>query len=225
MVRRRPKDFIEFAYDVEASLLEQPIRLRDIRAKMAEVEAFGRGVVLERTSAGQIAELVTYYYPLTELIAYHQKEKEIYYEHARRGDFDLSNEKGVLVSGVYGLACWWLKRQYRYLYGDVRLLRPIIGDVLIQAAGWEKNPEPDYTATLGEWYEALAPGGALYPSDEHIEYAARFEAFAEELIWDSRGREYITIVNFPAPKNAPPPMYWFCTQHELEPPARPLRDR
>ena len=217
MTRRRPRDFIQFADDTCASLFQQPFGLCDMRARMAQVEEFGRGIVLERSIIGHVAGIVNRYYPLPELITFYRRRQDNYYEHVRRGDFDLTNEKRVLISDIYGVCSWWLKPELRYPYGDVRLLRPLIGEVLIRAAEWERSPYPEYTAKLGEWYEALAPGGALYPSDEHLAYVARFEEHAEDIIWDNRGREYITIVNFPAPPNALPPTEWWCTQHVLGP--------
>ncbi|MCP4204593.1 MAG: hypothetical protein GY769_22015 [bacterium] len=98
---------------------------------------------------------------------------------------------------------------------SAEVLRPIIGEVLIASAEWTRSPYPEMSASLEQWYEELAPGGKLYPTDEHLDYVQRFEAFAEDIIWDGRGRDYITIGNFPARPNALPPTRWWCTQHAL----------
>jgi hypothetical protein len=207
-------NFVEFVNQVQDELWRRPVRLRDVRAAAARIEEVGLRDRFERTVLGAVVRTVNKYYPLPELIALYHREIAVYYEHIRRGDFDDSNEKNVISEQIYGLCCWWLK-PYRYPYGDVRLLRPLIGEVLIASAEWSRSPYPDQSAALGQWYEELAPDGALYPSEEHLDYVRRFEAFAEDIVWDSRGREHLTIVNFPAPPNPVPPEVWWCTQHVL----------
>ena len=216
MTQRSSRDVLDFAEDAEDHLLDNPVRLRDIRSIMARVEAFAEGVILKRSILGQIATTVGRYYPLPEFIQQFRRRQAVYHEHVRLGDFDDRYDHHVLISGTYGV-CWrWMDRRYRYPYGDVRLLRPIIEEVLDAAREWDEIPHPEDFARLERWYQELAPGGALYPSEAHLEYVRRFEAFAEDIIWDSRGREYLTIVNFPAPANALPPTEWWCTQHVLE---------
>jgi hypothetical protein len=219
MARRRSRDVLDFANEAEAHILDTPVRLRDIRRIMARIEAFAEGVILKRSTLGMIAEIADSYYTLPEMIAFFRRQQETYREYIRNGDLDDRHDRHVLISGVYG-ACWrWMERRDRYPYGDVRLLRPLIGDVLTAAETWDEKldeePYPERLAELARWHEELAPGGALYPSDEHLAYVKRFEAFAEEIVWDSRDHEYITIVNFPAPSNVPPPHRWWCTQHVL----------
>jgi len=113
----------------------------------------------------------------------------------------------------------------RHPYGDVRLLRPILGEVLITSAEWRRSPYPDQSAWLGEWYDELAPGGSLYPSDEHLEYVEHFERHAEEILWDSRDQEYITIRNIPEPPKPQPLIHWSSTQHVVCNPDHMLFDR
>ena len=40
----------------------------------------------------------------------------------------------------------------------------------------------------------------------------------ERIVWDSRGQEYLTIVNFPAPPKLVPLTYRWSTQHILKEP-------
>ena len=155
------------------------------------------------------------YYPLPEWIALYHRKMAIYHEHIRKGDFDDTNYRNVRIGAVFQLCECWMHRYHRYPYGDVRQLRPFIADVLEEATEWPSVPYPDWTGALRQWYEDLAPGGMLYPDPEHLAYVERFEAFAEDIIWDSRGQEYITIVNFPAPPKIWHPKGWWCTQHVL----------
>ena len=213
MTARTSMDVIRNTGRICEELGQRPVRLRDIRAKAQEVEEFARGVLFLRSVLSEVSRVVTSYYPLPESIAFHHREQEVYRWHVERGDLDGSHDRNVLVGSIHGLCSWWLDPALRYYYGDPRLLRPLIGDVLIQAAEWPRSPYPDMHAQLGAWYEALAPGGALYPDDTHLDYVRRFEAFAEDIIWDSRGQEYMTIVNFPAPPGAGPPSDDSSFQH------------
>ena len=216
MAHRSVRDILDYANEVRQSLFEEPIRLRDIRSRMSQLEDFAGSSVLKRSIVGEVSGIVKYYYPLPEWIALYRRKQQIYWDHVEAGDFDDSNYKNVLILGAYSLCTWWLKPDSRHPYGDVRLLRPILGEVLIESAEWPRSPYPEESAALGEWYEELAPGGALYPSDEHLEYVERFEAFAEDIVWDSRGRDFITIINFPAPPNPQPLTQWWSTQHILD---------
>ena len=82
-----------------------------------------------------------------------------------------------------------------------------------ETAGWDSVPYPDYIQELEQWHRDLAPGGDLCPSAEHLAYVDRFEAFAEDILWDSRGQDYITIRNFPAPPKTWPNERWWSTRH------------
>ena len=208
-------NFVQFVHQVRDSLWQHPVRLCDIRRKAEVIEQAGADR-FKRFVLGEVTSTVNLYYPLPELIEHYRRQQEVYREHVRNGDIDDSTEGHVLVGDIFGLCDWWLPRDgVRYAYGDVRLLRPLIGEVLIAVADRPRMPYPEKAAQLGEWYEELAPGGSLYPSEEHLDYVRRFEAFAEDIVWDSQGRDYITIVNFPAPPNPPPPTEWWCTQHLL----------
>lgn len=213
MTVRTSMDVIENTSRICRELEERPIRLRDVRAKATEVEEFARRVLFLRSVLSEVSRVVTIYYPLPESIAFYRRRQEVYRWHVERGDLDGSHDRNVLIGSIHGLCSWWLNPALRYHYGDPRLLRPLIGEVLVQAAEWPRSPYPDMHAQLGEWYEALAPDGALYPDDAHLEYVRRFEDFAEEIIWDSRGQERLTIVNFPAPPGAGPPSDDWSTQH------------
>ena len=139
---------------------------------------------------------------------------DIYHEHVRKGDFDSSSYRNVRVSGVFSLCECWMHRYSRYPYGDPRRLRPFIDELFVEAADWQFVPAYlEMVLELEQWHGALAPGGELYPSDEHLAYVDRFEAFAENIVWDSRGQECITIRNFPAPPKAWPSDHRWRTQH------------
>ena len=216
MTNNRIREIHEFIDEQHYSLLEEPVRLVDIRARMAAIEEFAGDDLLKRSLVGDIARIARPYYPLPECIALYHRQVDIYHEHIRQGDFDDRYSRHVRVSSVYALCERWMMRQYRYPYGDVRRLRPFMQDVLEEAAGWPLRPHPEYLDSLQRWYDELAPGGPLYPSADHLAYVERFEAFAEEIVWDSRDRDYITISNFPAPPKVWPPTHWSCTQHVLE---------
>ena len=207
----------QFCTRVHRSLrARRRLQLRDVRAEAARIVEFGTANgYLKRSVLGSATSIVNKYYPLPELIENYRHQQEVHREHIRNGDFDDSHEPQVLLEGILGLCSWWLKPHLRYPYGDVRLLRPLIGEVLIASTEWPRSPYPDMSARLGRWYEELAPGGPLYPSDEHLDYVRRFEAFAERIVWSNCGRDYLTIINFPAPANALPPTRWWCTQHDV----------
>lgn len=211
----RVREINAFIDQQEEELLEEPVQLNDIRARMTAIEAFAGNDLLKRSVVGRIAGRARHYYPLPEWIALHHREMDIYHEHVRKGDFDSSNYRNVRVGAIFELCECWMTRNHRYPYGDVRLLRPFIEALFEEAASWPSVPYPMYTEPLQRWYQELAPGGALYPSDEHLAYVERFEAFAEDIIWDSREQAYITIANFPAPPKVWPPDRWWCTQHVL----------
>lgn len=215
MSKRTSWDVIQYVNRIRKDLRQRPVRLRDIRAKAEEIEEYAQGVLFLRSTLSEVGGTVIIYYPLLECIAFHRREEEVYRWHVERGDLDGSHDRAVLIGGIHGLCSWWLEPELRYYYGDPRLLRPLIGEVLVAAADWSRSPYPEMHAELGEWYEALAPGGSLYPSDEHLEYVRRFEAFAEDIVWDSRGQEHITIVNFPAPPGAGPPTKRWSPQHRV----------
>ncbi len=197
--------------DLHDRLADEPMRLRDIRARAASLAAFAANTWPRRAIYGEIARIVQYYYPLPEMIALYRQDQDIYREHLENGELSETNPRHVLIADAHGL-CWiWMDP--RYPYGDVRLLRPIIGEVLIASADWERNPCPEEAAALGTWYEQLAPGGELYPTDEHLDYVRRFEAFAEDIVWNGKDQEFITISNFPAPPNAVPADKWWHVQH------------
>ena len=213
MTARTSWDIIQYVNRIRDELFRQPVQLEYIRAKAAQIEDFARDVLLLRSALSEVASTVNKYYPLPEYIAFYRRRQDVYRWHVERGDLDGSHDRAVLIGGIHNLCSWWLDPELRYHYGDARLLRPLIGEVLIAAADWPRSPYPDMHAELGEWYAALAPGGALYPDDAHLDYVHRFEAFAEELVWDSRGSEFLTIVNFPAPPNAVPTTERWATRH------------
>ena len=208
-------EVLSFKRQILGELSGHPVRLRDVRQKVRAFEEFAGDTWIRRTTFGLVVSLLNDYITLPERLELQEQENEIYWEHVRRGDFDDSNYHHVRTSAVYELCVWWLTRNCRYPYGDVRVLRPIIGEYLIEAAEWARNPYPDQAAKLGQWYEELAPDGPLYPTDEHLAYVERFEAAAEDIVWDCRGQDYLTIVNFPAPPRTWPPDQWWCTQHVL----------
>ena len=207
-------DVIQYVSQIRKDLQERPVRLRDIRLAVQKIEEYARdAVIFLRSALGEVSGTVSAYYPLPEYIAFHRREEAVYRWHVERGDLDGSHDRAVLVGGVHGLCSWWVDRELRYYYGDPRLLRPLIREVLETAADWPENPYPDMHAALCEWHEALAPGGSLYPSDTHLDYVRRFEDFAEDIVWDDRGQERLTIVNFPAPPEAGEPTDRWATQH------------
>ena len=227
MAKTRIREILDFIAEQRDSLADGPVRLQDIRDRMAAIEAFAGDTMLQRSLVGTIAGIVRHYYPLVQCIALYHREMSIYHEHIHRGDFDDTNYRKVRISSVYGLCVPWLTRNHRYAYGDVRLLRPYITELLTEAAGWSSLPVPselepretrhewliESYQTLQTWHEQLAPGGALYPSEAHLAYVQGFEAFAEQLVWDGRNQEGITITNFPAPPEVCPADSWWCTRH------------
>jgi len=209
-------EIMDFITEARYSLFEGRLRLCDIRAKVAGIEEYASSAMLKRSIVGEILRLVQHYYSLPELIGLYHRQKSIFCDHVTSAELDESMSKNVLILDAYYLAGRWLMPGSRYPYADVRLLRPIIADVLVTASTWQRTPYPEQHGALGEWYEELAPGGSLYPSCEHLDYVQRFEAFAENIIWDSRDQDYITIRNFPAPPNPQPLTHWWCTQHILD---------
>ncbi|MEM9489409.1 MAG: hypothetical protein AAGC55_09705 [Myxococcota bacterium] len=219
MPSRTGKHVLELVGRIEAGLRERPVRLCEVRSEAARVMAHAEGVVFKRSIFGEVVAMMNPYCPLPERIELYRQTRAVYQEHVENGELDLSSYKNSRILDLYYLCTWWLEVKNRYPYGDVRLLRPLLGEVLIEAAEWPRSPYPEYSGLLGQWYEDLAPGGALYPSDEHLDYVRRFESFAEQIIWDSRGRDRLTIVNFPAPPNWPPKDLempedeWWWTEH------------
>ena len=55
MTQRTSRDVLDFAEDAEDHLLDNPVRLRDIRSVLARVEAFAEGVILKRSVLGMIS--------------------------------------------------------------------------------------------------------------------------------------------------------------------------
>lgn len=221
---QRAHEIVQFANEQAFSLFDGPIRLADIRRKMVDLEEFAAGDLFRRSLVGQISGIVMDYVPLSEWIARYHLERDVYHEHIRNGDLDGRHTRHVRVSSVFVLCESWMHRYHRYPYGDVRQLRPFIADLLAEVETWDDEPHPDYLTELRSWHTALAPGGELYPSDAHIAYAARFEACAEDIIWDNRDQEHITIRNFPAPPRTwpdEPHDRWWCTRHVLTEPLLP----
>ena len=69
-------DFVQFVNQIRRSLRQEPVRLRDIRRKADEIEAFAGTRVMMRTALGEIAATVDHYYPLPELIALYRRQRD-----------------------------------------------------------------------------------------------------------------------------------------------------
>jgi len=85
MTPHTSKNVVQFVHQIRDELWNQPVQLRDVRTKAAQIEEYAEGAILLRSTLGEVFGTVAGYYPLPECIALYRREREVYHQHVATG--------------------------------------------------------------------------------------------------------------------------------------------